>query len=195
MKYSPKAKNKKCAVISLVLLLTSVLLFAFAATGLTRQVAVLQLIGVVLLALASFFMIKNITVFTYMIIPLDSEDSTDYSSITAPLPPEKLTFTVSKRFGSGREAYQLQLDMASLKSATMLSANKENRDKVIEAHGKMNVYKYVATIGPAEAVLLVFHKRGFDKTAVIIEPDNSMYQYLRTVADINKNAPVYEDEE
>ncbi len=194
MKYSPTPKNKKTKVAGITLIVTAFLLFAFASSGLTSQVAILQFISVAILALASFFMMKSITVLTYLIIPVDSDDKDDYSSITEPLPPNKLSFTVSKRFGKGREDYQCQLDLASLKSVTKLSGDGDEDRKTIAKHGKMALYKYVATLGPAETVLLVFNKRGYDKTAVIIEPDNAMYQYLRTVAEINRNAPVDEED-
>ncbi len=194
MKYIPKPKNKKAVVSGVILMITAFLLFAFAGSGLTRQVAILQLISVAILALASFFMIKSITVYTYLIIPVDEDDSTDYSVTNAPFPPNKLTFTVSKRFGKGKESYLCQLDMASLKSVTKLSENQDENKKAIAKHGKMAIYKYLVTILPSESVLLVFNKRGYDKTALIIEPDNEMYQYLRTVADINRNAPIEDDE-
>ncbi|MBE6562967.1 MAG: hypothetical protein E7660_04455 [Ruminococcaceae bacterium] len=194
MKYTPTPKNKKAVVSGVILMITAFLLFAFAGSGLTRQVAILQLISVAILALASFLMIKSITVYTYLIIPVDEEDGTDYSAVSVPFPPNKLTFTVSKRFGKGKESYLCQLDMASLKSVTKLSGNADEDKKTIAKHGKMAIYKYLATLGPTETVLLVFNKRGYDKTALIIEPDNAMFQYLRTVADINKNAPMDDDE-
>ncbi len=185
MKYSPKPKNKKCIVVTVVLLFTAIFLFAFAATGLTRQVALIQFIGVAFLAFASFFMIKSITVFTYIISPVNSDDETDYSNPVSPLSPDKLSFTVSKRFGKGKEVYLCQLDMASLVSVTSLSGNPNEDKKIIKKHGKISLYKHVATVGPCESVLLIFHKKGYDKTALIIEPDNSMHQYLRTVAEMN----------
>lgn len=185
MKYSPKPKNKKCTVITFVLLFLAIFLFAFAATGLTKQVALIQFIGVAVLALSSFFMIKSVAVFTYIIAPVDTDDETDYSNPDAPLPPDKLAFTVSKRFGKGKEAYLCQFDMASLICVTSLSGNSEEDKKEIKKHGKISLYKHVATVGPCESVLLIFHKKGYDKTALIIEPDNKMYQYLRTVAEMN----------
>ena len=194
MKYTPTPKNKKAVVSGVILMVTAFLLFAFAGSGLTDQVALLQLISVAILALASFLMIKSITVYTYLIIPVDEEDGTDYSKINAPFPPNKLTFTVSKRFGKSRESYLCQLDMASLRYVAKLSGNADEDKNTIAKHGKVALYKYLVTITPSESALLIFNKRGYDKTAVIIEPDNAMYQYLRTVADINKTAPFDEEE-
>lgn len=185
MKYTPKPKNKKATVATFVLLVTAVILFAFAASGLIRQVALIQFLGVAFLALSSFFMIKSITVFTYIITPVDADDDADYSKLNAPLSPDKLSFTVSKRFGKGKEAYLCQLDLSSLISVTKLSGTPEEQKNIIKEHGKMTLYKHVATVGPCESVLLIFHKKGYDKTALIIEPDNSMHQYLRTVAEMN----------
>lgn len=182
MRFTTPQKNKKASNISLILMLGAVVLFFFAATGLAHGVAVIQLLGVILLAGSAYFIMRAMTIFSYIIVP--DKENTD--KVASELPPEGLAFIVSKRFGKGKEIYQCKLELSSLRAAVSLPADSKERKKVLEKFGKINLFRYVATVGKCDSVLLVFQERGHEKIGIVVEPFDDMFRYLKTVADINK---------
>ena len=183
MRFTTSKKNKKASNVSLILMLSAVVLFFFAATGTGHGVAFIQLIGVLFLAGSAYFMMRAMTVYTYIIIPNDDSDKDARS-----LSPDKLSFIVSKRFGKGREVYQCQLDLSSLISVKEFPADKNDRKKLLAPLEKVNLFRYDATVGKHDSLLLVFHKRGQEKICIVAEPVDGMYVYLKTVVGINKEA-------
>lgn len=168
----------------------AVVMFFFAATGLAHGVAVIQLFGVILLAGSAYFIMRSMTIFTYIIIP-DSENS---DKVASELPPESLSFIVSKRFGKGKEIYQCKLELSSLRAVKSLPADRGERKKILESYGKISLYRYVATVGKCESVLLVFKQKGHENIGIIVEPFDDMFRYLKTVTEINKNSRAKDDE-
>ena len=79
MKYTPLPKNRKNGVLSLVLLITSVVVFYLGTQYYTKARAVVQTLGVLCLALASFFILKKLTEYTYSVFPKDSSEKKSVS--------------------------------------------------------------------------------------------------------------------
>ena len=185
MKFTSLKKNKKASNISLILMLSAVVLFFFAAGGLAHGVAFVQLIGVLFLAGSAYYMMRAMTIYTYIVIPNDDDSDKDVSKLS----PERLSFIVSKRFGKGREIYQCQLDLSTLISVKEFPADRNEQKKILAPLGKVNLYRYDATVGKHGSLLLVFHKRGQEKICIVAEPVDGMYGYLKNVAGINRKTP------
>ncbi len=183
MTHTPTPQNRKPEVASIVLLLTAVMLFFFGGQYYVKFRAVAQALGVFCLALAAFFIIKRLTVYTYTVYPKDRDTKKSVSELT----PDELTLTVSKRYGAGRETNRAQLDLAALKSVVTLPAAGRERRKILKEHGKAALYYYTVTFRPNESTLLVFEQKGAEKILVVIEPDGDFKGFLEEAARINNN--------
>lgn len=181
MRYSPSPKNKKYEVASITLIIAAVAMFFFAAQSYVKGKAAVQFLGVATLAAAAYFLIRRITVYTYIIMPQKQD-----KAYTEALAPSELSFTVAKRRAPSGDIYLCQMDLGSLKSVTLLPENRRERKQTIEKNGKMAIYKYLATFGESGAYLLVFDKVGYSKTGIIAELDEEMAGYLETVVQLNK---------
>lgn len=180
MKHTPVPQNRKPAVASLVLILTAVMLFFFGGQYYVKYRAVAQALGVFCLALAAFFILKKLTVYTYTVYPKDRDTKKSVSELA----PEELTFTVSKRFGTGRETNQAQFDLSALTKTIPLPAAGAEKKKIIKECGKMSLYYYTVTFRPNESTLLIFEQDG-EKTGAVIEPDGDFKGFLEEAAKIN----------
>ena len=181
MKHTPAPQNKKPAVASLVLILTAVMLFFFGSQYYVKYRAAAQALGVLCLAVAVFFIIKALTVYTYTVYPKDADTGKSVSDLA----PDELTLTVSKRFGTGRETNRAQLDLAALKKVLPLPAPGAERKKTLRDGGKMALYYYTVTFRPNESTLLVFEPEGSEKIGIVIEPDGDFKGFLEEAARIN----------
>lgn len=182
MKYSPKPKNKKLEVASIVLIITSVVMFYFAAQSYVKLAPVVQFLGVCTLGFAAYFLIRRITVFTYIIMPQSGEK--EYNEA---LLPSELAFVVSKKRGQNGSSYLCQLDLGSLRAIEPLSAESSERNKQLTSADKTTTYRYTATISSVEEkYLLEFSKVGHKKINLVLELDDKMSSYLKTVVELNK---------
>lgn len=180
MKYTPKPKNKKAEIASLVLLLTAVVLFFFAAQYYTKGRAIVQGLGVACLSLGAFFIVKRMTSYTYFIYPKDSDKEADVTTLS----PSELTFTVTKKNGKRSGTNAAQLDLDALKSVTPLPPSGSEKRKVLADFGKMPLYYYTVTILPPDAYLLVF-EHGGERTGIVIEPNETFRVFLEEAAKVN----------
>ena len=180
MTHTPTPQNRKPEVASIVLILTAVMLFFFGGQYYVKYRAVAQTLGVFCLALAVFFILKRMTVYTYTVYPKDADTKKSVSELA----PEELTFTVSKRFGSGRETNQAQFDLAALTKALPLPAPGAEKKKILRECGKMSLYYYTVTFRPNESTLLIFERDG-EKTGAVIEPDGDFKGFLEEAAKRN----------
>lgn len=183
MRYTPRPINRKAEVMSISLLITSVILLYFGAQSYVKARALVQIIAVLLLSLSAFFIIKKITSYTYIIEPSDTENIKSVSDYL----PDELTFTVSKKKGSGSDVHQCRFEMSALTEVKTLPCTYAEKKKIIEESGKMSLYYYTVTIRPPEACLLVFDNGSFEKTGIVIEPDGDLKGCLEEIARINKS--------
>lgn len=184
MRYTPKPKNKKAFVMTVVMLLMGTASFMASTVDIFKGHALLQVIGAAFLALAVYFMMKSITSYTYMVIPINFNGDISNLPHTDAYKPEELAFTVSKRYSKGRESYVCQLDMSSLIAVKDITDTTKKND-VIMHFKPCDVYDYTITIGKTSAYLLVFNKHGYNKTAVICELNDSMLSYFKQVKIMN----------
>ena len=181
MKHTPTPQNRKPAVASIVLLLAAVMLFFFGSQYYVKYRPASQALGVLCLALSAFFVIKKLTVYTYTVYPKDGDTKRSVSDMM----PDELTFTVSKRFGSGVDSLRAAFDLADLKSVTALPASSKEKKKMLKDSGKMSLYYYTVTFRPLESALLIFEREGDERTGIVIEPDGDFTGFLKEAARIN----------
>ena len=181
MKYTPLPKNRKNGVLSLVLLITSVVVFYLGTQYYTKARAVVQTLGVLCLALASFFILKKLTEYTYSVFPKDSSEKKSVSDYG----PDELIFVISKRFGNGAEANKASLELADLTKTVELPFSYFEKRKILKAEGRMALYYYTVTFKPPESLLLVFETDA-GKVGIVIEPDSDFKGFLEKIANINK---------
>ncbi len=180
MKYTPLPKNRKNGVLSAVLLVTSAAVFFLGTQYYTKARAVVQTLGVVCLALASFFILKKLTVYTYSVYPKDGSAKKSVSDYG----PDELIFVISKRFGSGAEANKASLGLADLVKTAELPFSYFEKRKIIKAEGKMALYYYTVTFKPPESLLLVFETDA-GRVGIVIEPDSDFKGFLEKIASMN----------
>lgn len=170
---------------TVVMLFLGIGCFAAATVEMFKGRALLQIIGAALLALAVFFMLKSLTSYSYIVLPLDGEEAVKEGAAAPKLKPAELAFTVSKRYARGRESYVCQLDMSSLIAVKDIPDTAKKNDVIL--HFKpCDVYDYTVTVGRKSATLLVFNKHGYNKTAVVCELDNDMLSYFKQVKIMNE---------
>ncbi len=164
-------------------------LFFFAASGVARGRAAVQLIGVILLAFSLFFMIRAVTVHIYAVIP-DKSDGAE-SDISS-LEPRELLFTVSKKFGkAGREVCRCSIPLDRLVAVRGLPADYGSKKKIISEFGKTEQFSFVSYVGKSEATLLVFKNGAQNKIALLLDSPKdmgTMYSYLKQTAHTNNNS-------
>ncbi len=181
MTHTPTPQNKKPAVAAIVLAATALMLFFFGGQYYVKYRAVAQAIGVFCLALSAYFILKKLTVYTYTVYPKDASTGKSVSELA----PDELTFTVSRRYGTGAETNRAQLDLGELTAVSTLTP--ADKKKILSDCGKMDLYYYTVTFRPNESSLLVFEPEGSGKIGIVIEPDGDFKGFLEEVARINSN--------
>ena len=189
MKYTPLPKNRKNSVLSLVLLITSVVVFYLGTQYYTKARAAVQTLGVLCLAFASFFILKKLTVYTYSVYPKDGAAKKSVSDYG----PDDLTFVVSKRFGAGAEANKASLELSCLTKTVALPFSYFEKKKILKAEGRMALYYYTVTFKPPESLLLVFDTDA-GRVGIVIEPDTDFKGFLEKIASMNPEKEKEEEE-
>ena len=184
MRYEPKSGNRKPDVASLVMLVSAVAVFFSASRPFAKGRALLQVIGVLMLTGAAYFMIKKVTSFIYIIMPHDGDTKKSVSEMK----PEDLTFTVSKRRGQTAENHVCQLELSRLTETVTLPYKSSEKSRIIKEHGVTETYNYTVTFRPLTSLLLVFKKENGEKLGVVIEPDSDFKGCLEAIARMNKES-------
>lgn len=180
MKYTPKPKNKKWEIASIVLIVLAVSLFYMSSLEIFKWRAALQLISFATLAVGAFFLIRRLTVYNYIVTPT----SKDSDEETEALKPSQLSFIVSQQKGE-RQLHVFSAELDGLKNVIELPTGK-GRKALIKSEVGANFAKYLVTCRPFESYLLVFAKEGYNKCGIVLELEGEMLNYLKQVVKINK---------
>lgn len=180
MRFEPKQKNKKAFIMAIITLVAGLAAFASSTVDVFKGHGVLQIIGAAFLAFAVYFTVKTITVYSYIILPIEFEGTPDSPPRADAYKPDELAFTVAKRYSKGKESYVCQLDMSTLIAVKDIPDSYKKND-VIMHFKPCDVFDYTVTVGRKNACLLVFNKHGYNKTAVVCELEGEMLSYLKEV--------------
>ena len=191
MTYTPIPKNKKTEVASVVLFITSVILFFFGSQYYVKYRPVSQALGVVCLGISAFLMMKRLTSYTYTVYPKDSDTKKSVSE----LEPSELVFIVSKRNGKGAPVNRASLDLGTLVAAVPLPIDAEGKKKTLKSFGKTALYYYTVTFRPSDRTLLVFGNEGSERIGVVTELDGDFKGFLEEAVRINEKKKTQDQNE
>ena len=210
MTFEPKQKNKAPEVTVLCLFIAAGVAFGFSAVELIPGRGVLQLLALVLFCAMIFIAVRyKFTYYRYSVrkaasmrrsLHHDDEEEDEESCkepaleqgddipVTA-LAPKMLELVVERKQGNGKWVSECILRLSDIDTCHTLPDCKEEFEKVMEGNKRTAKYKYFRNlVVPEKTVITADSPSG--KVMVYLEYEKKLTEYLRAVAEYNKNGTV-----